>query len=390
MPWLRKLFSQKSEMQARVVSSTANSPVENDFKSLVTRSISAWRSLQPSVYTTKAQMDADIAQYTRLLNSFSTVEDVMKSIYAFWFFQTKESFLKHGKFRKWDPKELDSYVIMPIVEGFCDSKDSFFVSHYWHTQDDPDPQGVDYKEISKTLRREKKQWSYVWTDWTCLPQAPRSETEDKYFEKMLYRVPKLIRECRFAFTYAKFSARLWTIFEWSQIVLFQSSTFNDSGEPRTMPEHFSKDLFLMSQHGVGTLVEARQYEATSKRDAWLLIGWLELHILLLKLIPNPTIRKHLFDELDKPFAGVLHHYDIGMEIDKKNGMVIYQGKIYRFSPTYDVPQEVRPTDLLPRPLPCRDKVVEVLKSPRLATTAAELTENQNAHGPDHDKTMTSS
>lgn len=236
---------------------------------------------------------------------------------------------------------------------------------------------------------EKRQWSYVWTDWACLPQVPRSETEDKYFEKMLSRVPKLIRECRFALTYPKFSARLWTIFEYSQCVLFVSSTFNDPGEPKTMPEPFIKDLFLMSQHGVATLVEARRYEATSKRDAWLLIGWLELHILLFKLIPNPTIRTQLFDELDKQAVGSLHHYDTGVEIDKKNGMVIYQGKTYRLSPIFNVPQVVRPTDLLPRPLPCRDKVVEVVKSPQLATAAADLNENQNANGPDHDKTMTS-
>jgi hypothetical protein len=337
-------------------------------------------------------MDADIAQYTRLLNSFSTIQDVMKSNYAFWFIQTRKSFIKHikhGRFQKWDPKELDSYVVMPSVEGFCDSGDSFFVSHYWHTQDDPDPQGVDYREISRTLRREQRQWSYVWTDWACLPQAPRSETEDMYFEKMLYRVPNLMRDCRFAFTYPKFSPRLWTIFEYSQRVLFESSTFNDPGEPRTMPEPFIKDLFLMSEHGVGTVVEGRKYEATSKRDTWLLVGWLELHILLLKLIPNVITRTKLFDELDKPFIGTVHLYDIGIEIDKWKGMVIYQGKIYRFSPTFNLPQEVRSSDLLPRPLPCRDKVVEFLKLPQLTTAAAELNENQNAHGPDHDKTMTS-
>jgi hypothetical protein len=44
---------------------------------------------------------------------------------------------------KWHPVRLDEYILLPIDYGFVNRKDCFFVSHYWHTREHPDPTGHD-------------------------------------------------------------------------------------------------------------------------------------------------------------------------------------------------------------------------------------------------------
>jgi hypothetical protein len=71
---------------------------------------------------------------------------------------------------KWDPDRLDEYILLPVEYGFANRKDCFFVSHYWRSRDHPDPKGEDFRLSHKDLS--KVEWSYVWVDWTFMPQVP--------------------------------------------------------------------------------------------------------------------------------------------------------------------------------------------------------------------------
>jgi hypothetical protein len=67
---------------------------------------------------------------------------------------------------KWDPTALDEYILLPVHYGFVNNQDCFFVSHYWHTKEHPDPEGTDMQLFRTDL--ELVDWRYIWVDWTCM------------------------------------------------------------------------------------------------------------------------------------------------------------------------------------------------------------------------------
>jgi hypothetical protein len=108
------------------------------FQSLVERSITAWNSLN--------YVGVDQANVTRKnterLKSLSSLETLLEDA-QFWFFQLKESFIQQQLLMKWHPLRLEEYILLPIDNEFVNCQDCFFVSHYWHTREHPDPEGHD-------------------------------------------------------------------------------------------------------------------------------------------------------------------------------------------------------------------------------------------------------
>lgn len=119
--------------------------------------------------------------------------------------------------QKWSRDRLDDYVLLPATNGFVSRTDCFFVSHFWHTKDDPDPGGKYLRLLQDELRPDT--WSYIWLDWTCVPQHPRSQNEEAYFLRTLQTMSGIIRNSGFVWYYPPFEARLWILYEVAEYTL---------------------------------------------------------------------------------------------------------------------------------------------------------------------------
>jgi hypothetical protein len=76
-----------------------------------------------------------------LLQTCNCLEDLLdgKFPYTFWFFQRREIFLSQRRMTKWSRDRLDDYVLLLAAPGFVTRRYCFFESHFWRTQDHPDP-----------------------------------------------------------------------------------------------------------------------------------------------------------------------------------------------------------------------------------------------------------
>src|SRR5450432_2826696 len=103
------------------------------FQSILERSITAWHLLN---YVGEDKVHA-FSKHIDILRSLSSMEALIESR-QFWFFQLRESFMRQDRFMK---------------------------------------------------------WSYIWLDWTCMPQVPRSDVQQRYFNKMLWCIPMIVHDC---------------------------------------------------------------------------------------------------------------------------------------------------------------------------------------------------
>ena len=70
-----------------------------------------------------------------------------------------------------------------------------------------------------------QEWSYIWVDWTYLPQAPRSEVQQTYFQKMLRFIPMLIRDSAFEWRFHSFQPRAWVLLEVAGYIINHTEPF---------------------------------------------------------------------------------------------------------------------------------------------------------------------
>jgi hypothetical protein len=87
------------------------------FSSLVERSITSWNSFH---YIGENRSN-DIRRCGEILRSIISLEDLLRRG-TFWFFQTKESFVKQTVFMKWNPARLDVYILFPRFVPFVKSR----------------------------------------------------------------------------------------------------------------------------------------------------------------------------------------------------------------------------------------------------------------------------
>jgi hypothetical protein len=189
------------------------------WSSLVRRSFEAWRALDGSERDLAFAM-YDLQKYATLDAFLSGV--VMDSLVFFWFFQRREPFLAQKTMAKWSKDRLEDYILLPAMMGSVSRRECFFVSHFWQSKDDPDPGGKYLRLHQRELRPQA--WLYIWIDWTCMPQEPRTKSEEAYFERALIYMPLIIQNSEFTWFYPPFEPRLWILYEITQF------TFTYSGE----------------------------------------------------------------------------------------------------------------------------------------------------------------
>jgi hypothetical protein len=309
-----------------------NAPIEASqpcvaFQSLINRSIAAWQTINyVGPERGEEERMAVININAQRLRSFHSLEEVLKRR-GYWFFQLRESFMQQKEFLKWDPTRLDEYILLPVYYGFVNKRDCFFVSHYWLTREHPDPHALDLVQIRQDLK--DQEWLYVWVDWTCVPQLPRTELQQEYFNRMLRYIHMLVRDCGFEWRFPAFEPRGWILYEVAEYVLnHKSFTWTDDNRP------FIQHVLQMLKDGVRPVVEEHGYRCAEQGDLNLVIGWLELTVLLFKLLPDVNARREICDRLNEPYVGTVTVYDTGICIDKANGVISYQGKTYRFTPVF--------------------------------------------------------
>ena len=246
----------------------------------------------------------------------------------YWFFQTRDSFLKQDRMIKWDPNGLDQYIILPIDWGFVNQKDCFFVSHFWRERHHPDPDGTDLRLFHEDFKA--PDFSYVWLDWTCMPQAPRTAAEQSYFNRMLRCIPMLVRDCGFAWRFPHFEARAWVLYEVAEYILNHTAYWvTDDIKP------FVSHIREMVQIGkVQPIIDKYKYRCTTMGDMRLVVGWLEILVILYREVRNVLQRQSILNCINEAGAGSFQNLELDLMIDKVKGIVTIGGKTYRFTPVF--------------------------------------------------------
>jgi len=225
----------------------------NAWTSLIRRSIEARNTIRTQ----------NVPKMIEILENWTSLDEFMdeapKTI-MFWFFQRREAFLSQKAMQKWSRDRLDDYVLLPATPGFVLRTNCFFVSHFWQTRDDPDPYGKCLRLLQNELCSQP--WSYIWVDWTCIPQHPRSEREEAYFLRSLQAMPSIIRNSGFIWFYPPFETRLWILYEVAEY------TLTAEGDWPTTPdiEEFIGHIKEMLQAGVRSTLEKHGYKCSYDRD----------------------------------------------------------------------------------------------------------------------------
>lgn len=298
------------------------------FKRLVERSISAWSSLrfcQENKYY-------NIHLHAEALRGMKSLDEVLNSrtpISQMWFFQLKSSFIQQSRLMQWDESRLDDYVLIPVAAGFVNKTDCVFVSHFWRTGQHPDPEGLDFNLLREDLANSR--CSYVWVDWTCLPQGKLSDLQKYYFQVSLRKLPLLVRDCGYSWRFPEFQPRLWILFE------VACWLFNHEGcvEYDDMAQYIS-DCREMVRVGVKTVVAKRKYKCTNGGDTRIVTSWLELLVLLYKHVPSISTRRDLLDTVEgfhaTTMAEVKFYSDDNISVDVVGGRLSLGNKTHRFTP----------------------------------------------------------
>lgn len=304
--------------------SSNNSSSSEAWNSLVRRSVEAWC---PPKKPTHAMAENFLRSYTGL-DDFLVKSGSMGAL-MFWFFQRREVFLSQKNMNKWNRDRLDDYILLPASHGFVTRTECFFVSHFWRSQTDPDPGGEYLNLVQRDL--ELQSWSYVWVDWTCLPQDPRSDAEEVYFLRALETMPAIIRNCGFMWNYPPFEPKLWILYEVAEYSLTCEDGIDVTEDNKEYVDHVSE----MREVGVRATLSRHGYKCKAERDKKFLPAWLELLVLLKRLLNDLRNIREILDNLTWfPVTG-------NMFINTLNGLVIlhpFEGNLslggaeYTFTP----------------------------------------------------------
>ncbi|KAE9376299.1 hypothetical protein N431DRAFT_479602 [Stipitochalara longipes BDJ] len=304
------------------VSSCALPPHLATWRSLVSRSIAAWDDLA----TTDRTPDKDFARST--LEARYSLDDFLSQCersLMFWFFQRRSAFTSQKRMKKWSRDDLDDYVLLPASPGFVTRLDCFFVSHFWRTQDHPDPDG-EYLRLHQA-ELESQTWSYIWVDWTCMPQSPRLLPEEAYFHCCLRTMSGIIRNCGFSYFYPPFEPRLWILYEITEYVLT-----SDGGIGKTSDiEPFLKNIDEMFEIGVQATLTKHGYRCSYGRDRQFLTSWLELLVLLKRVHFNTDSIRCIMDNMTwHPTAQTQFYSEV--QLRRFEGTLLVQGEMHTFTP----------------------------------------------------------
>lgn len=315
------------------IATCALPPALVSFRSLKARSIAAWQTL-------KASSDYDYRPVEEVLNSIATLDDLLNHHAVFYFFLTRDAFLNADRMKKWNSDSLDDYILLIgcSVPLNVNRDDCIFVSHYWISSDDPDPNAEYLRKIQGDTRQ--TEWSYLWIDWSCVPQRPRSNPGANYSTRILRTVPFLVRNCSYMFFYPPFEPRLWILYETAEYMLTSINSMEVYRDNRTFVNHVQE----MMKIGVRPVLEKYGYRCSVSRDRKLLTAWLEVLVTMrkLKLEPDSVVdmitKRHILDSIiwhAQTKAGVLLQALTSgktVELNVRKGYVEFEGQRHAFTP----------------------------------------------------------
>lgn len=307
-----------------IISTAAASASSQPFRSLVERSIEAWTRTKCRRGKTRT-----IKIHSQLLRSLETLDNLLSfRDHQYWFCQLREAFMRQEVFQKWNPDRLDEYVLLPIEAGFANEKDCIFLSHYWHAPEHPDHRGEDLRPLQQLLRDGFwSQAAYFWVDFTCLPQRKRTNPQQQYFSRALKSIPRLVRDCAFIWRFPQFQPRLWVLFEAAEFTRNRSRAISGADM-----EPFMEHLREMKGYGVRYVMNRHGYRCVNRSDRELVVGWLEILLILSRLVPSIRTRRVILNAIDNSTVRTCHHEQSGIAIDKPKGLITVDESTYEFNP----------------------------------------------------------
>jgi hypothetical protein len=242
-----------------------------------------------------------------------------------WFFQRRSAFMSQKRMEKWSRDRLDDYVLLPASSGYVTRHDCFFVSHFWHTQDHPDPDG-EYLRLHQA-ELESQTWSYIWVDWSCMPQNQRSSPEAMYFQRCLGTMSGIIRNCGFIYFYPPFEPRLWILYEITEYLLTCSGGIAITPDIAPFLQHVTE----MQETGVQATLVKHNYRCSYARDKQHLTSRLELLVLLTVLNFDIEGIRRIMDDMT---WFQLTHTQLypGVELKRFEGILVVNGVVHTFNP----------------------------------------------------------
>lgn len=237
--------------------------------------------------------------------------------------------MSQEKMTKWSSDRLEDYILLPAASGYVLRRDCFFVSHFWQTKDHPDPHGKILRLHQEELRQ--KEWSYIWVDWTCMPQEPRNQVEQTYFWRSLSTMSGIIRNCGFTWFYPPFEPRIWILYEVAEFFLTSEGALPDFDDIRPFKSHVEE----MLRTSVQAVLTKHKYKSTYSRDEAFLMSWLEFLVLLKKLRLDIINLRSIMDALTwPPRTGVIMHGtpEGWLNIERFKGTITRNGEVFNFTP----------------------------------------------------------
>ncbi|PVH70013.1 hypothetical protein DL98DRAFT_564276 [Cadophora sp. DSE1049] len=246
---------------------------------------------------------------------------------TFWFFQTRAAFTSQKRMEKWSRDRLDDYILLPGLKNFVWRKDCFFVSHFWDSANHPDPDGTCLRLHQKEL--EPQSWAYIWVDWSCMPQEPRSVPEERFFRRSLETISAIIRNCGFTYFYPPFKPRLWILYEIAEYILTCDGGLAVTPDIALFLEHVDE----MVATSVQATLEKYNYECSYDGDRNYLTAWLELLVILKRLPMDVDVVRLVMDGITWQVTAHTQTYPLArMEIRKSEGLLVFDGREYNFTP----------------------------------------------------------
>lgn len=295
------------------------------WRSLVSRSIAAWDGLATTDQTSykNIHLPKSILEECHCLDDFFNKNS---DPLMFWFFQKRSAFMSQNRIKRWSCNELDDYVLLPASPGFVSRRDCFFVSHFWCTQDNPDPNGKCLRLHQAELKPQT--WSYIWVDRTCLPQSPRAPQEQEYFRRCLKTISGIIRNCGFIYFYPSFEPRFWILCEITEYVLTCDGGILITSDIKPYLQHVDE----MLETGVQATLKKHSYRCSNGSDRQYLTPWPELPVLLRRLVHVEDIRKIMDDMTWLDLVQVQIYSGVELELNRFEGTLIVNGKTHTFAP----------------------------------------------------------
>ncbi|OWY45251.1 hypothetical protein AALT_g4116 [Alternaria alternata] len=294
------------------------------WSSLVSRSIAAWNDLRHDGQPAHKDLIKELLTMYDSLDKFLAESP---SLATFWFFQRRGAFMSHNRFRKWSRDALDDYILIPATKGYVWRTDCFFVSHFWREKDNSDPDGDTLRLHQAELKAQK--WSYIWVDWTCMPQHPRSPPERTYFYHGLRTMSGIIRNTVFTYFYPPFKPRLWILYEIAEFRLTSSGDIPKTPDIELFLQHIDE----MIEEGVQKTLENDHYHCYEDHDRQYLTSWLELLVLLRQLKFDVHFVRMIMDNMTWQSSAGSHFYPgLELALNKHEGSLVYLDNKHTFTP----------------------------------------------------------